>query len=142
MERRPLDVSLVAIYFGLFSATLLGILLWQILGQHIGHRIHAPWQDQILILPLCFLLAVLPAVLALGLWVQDNAARIGAILFVLLHSALEIAWFSSPRIPSKAFTVFRILLNAAIVICLSRPGVRKAFTWQPVKIELRGRGSL
>jgi hypothetical protein len=107
----------------------------------VGHRIHAPWQDQIIVLPLCFLLALLPAVLALGLWVQDNAARIGAILFVLLHSALEIAWFSSPRIPYKAFTVFRILLNAAIVICLSRPGVRKAFTWQPVRISLRGRGS-
>jgi hypothetical protein len=137
MERRPLDVSLVAVYFVLFSSTLVGILV----RQMVSHRIHAPWQDQIIVLPLCFLLALLPAVLALGLWVQDNAARIGAILFVLLHSALEIAWFSSPRIPSKAFTVFRIALNLAIVICLSRPGVRKAFTWQPVRISLRGRGS-
>lgn len=136
MERRPLDVTLICGYFVLLSAVLLGMILWAL----FTHRIHSPWQDQIFVLPVCFLIALMPVVLALGLWVQDNAARLGGIVFVLLHTGTEIVWFTNPHIPSRAFTVFRIALNLAIIFCLSRPGVRRAFRWKPVGIELRDRG--
>ena len=71
MEKRPLDVGLIVLYFAVFSAVLLGILLWQWAAGHI----HASWQEKIFVLPICFLLALLPGVLSLGLWMLDNAAR-------------------------------------------------------------------
>jgi hypothetical protein len=136
MERRPLDVVLIAIYYAGFSAVLLGIILWQWLGGHI----HGSWQEKVLVLPFCFLLAILPGVLAVGLWMLDNAARLGAILFALLHTLTELAFLSNPHVPSRAFTVFRIVLNGVIIACLCRPGVRKAFKWQPLGLSLRGGG--
>ena len=136
MERRPLDVVLAAIYYAGFSAVLLGILLWQWAGGHI----HATWQEKIVVLPICFLLAILPGVLAVGLWLLDNAALIGAVLFALMHTIAELALLSNPHIPSRAFAVFRIVLNGVIIACLGRPGVRRAFKWNPVELTLRGSG--
>lgn len=137
MERRPLDVVLIAIHYAGFSAVLLGMILWQWFGGHI----HGSWQEKIVVLPFCFLLAIMPCVLAIGLWMLDNAARLGAIVFALLHTVAELAYLSNQHIPSRAFTVFRIVLNGVIIACLCRPGVRRAFTWQPVGLSLRGGGA-
>jgi hypothetical protein len=137
MERRPLDVGLIALYYAAFSAVLLAILLWQWAAGHI----HASWQEKIIVLPFCFLLALLPGVLSLGLWMLDNAARIAAILFALLHAIAEIAFLSNLHIPSRAFTLFRIAVDIAIVCCLCRTGVRRAFKWQPAELRLRPNGS-
>lgn len=138
MDRRPLDVTLIAIYFAGFSAVLLAILCFQLLG----HRIHMPWQDRIVILPFALLLAILPATVALGLWAMDNAGRVGAIILALIHAASEVALLSHPLIPSRAFTLFRILLDVVIMVCLCRPGVRTAFKWQPIGFSLRRNGGL
>src|SRR5512146_661157 len=131
MEKRPLDVGFIAFYFAVFSAVLLAILLWQ---WAVGH-IHASWQEKIIVLPICFLLALLPGVLSLGLWMLDNAARIAAILFALLHAIAEIAFLSNLHVPSRAFTFARIVLDLVIVCCLCRTGVRRAFNWQPIGIS-------
>jgi high-affinity Fe2+/Pb2+ permease len=108
MERRPLDVVLIAIYYAGFSAVLVGIVLYQWLGGHI----HGSWQEKIVVVPGCLLLGLLPGVLATGLWMFDSAARIGAIVFALLPTIAELAFLSNPRIPSPAFTVLRIVLMA------------------------------
>jgi hypothetical protein len=137
MDRRPLDVTLIAIYFAGFSAVLVALILYQVLA----HRIHMPWQDKIVLLPFTLLIAIIPATIALGLWVMDNAARLAAIVLTLIHAGTELALFSHPLIPSRSFTVFRIFLDGVIVICLCRPGVRKAFQWRPIGFALRGNGS-
>ena len=136
MDRRPLDVVFIVIYYAGFSAVLVGILAWQILAGHI----HASWQEKAVVLPFTFLLALLPGVLSLGLWVLDNAARLGGILFALLHAIAEIAFLGKPHIPWPAFTVFRIAMDAVIIVCLCRPAVRGAFKWQPIRFSLRGGG--
>ena len=136
MEKRPLDVALIALYHAAFSAVLLVILLWQWAAGHI----HASWQEKIIVLPICFLLALLPGVLSLGLWMLDNAARIAAFLFALLHTIAEMAFLSNPHVPSRTFTLFRIALNIVIVGCLCRAGVRRAFKWQPIGFSLPGGG--
>lgn len=133
MERRPLDVVLIAIYFAGFSAVLLGILVWQ-LG---AHHIHATWLEKMVVLPILFLIAMLPGVLAAGLWMLDNAARIASILFALLHAVGEFAFLANLHIPSRSFTVLRIALDAVIIACLCRRGVRNAFQWKPMNISLR-----
>jgi len=74
MDRRPLDVALIAIYFAGFSS----VLVWLIVYQLLAHRIHMPWQDKIVLLPFTLLIAIIPATIALGLWVMDNAARLAA----------------------------------------------------------------
>ena len=135
MKERPLDVTLVAIYLGAFSAVLWGIISWEWLGGHI----HGAWQDKLVVLPLCLLLSLLPGVIALGLWVLDNAARLGAMLFALLHAITEIAFFFKPHIPSPAFTLLRIALDALIIASLCRPGVRKVFSWDPVRLSLQNK---
>jgi hypothetical protein len=132
MRERPLDVTLIAIYLGAFSTVLWGIILFQWLGGHI----HGAWPDKLLVLPLCFLLSLLPGVIALGLWVLDNAARLGAMLFALLHAIIEMGFFFKPHIHWPAFTLFRIGLDGLIIACLCRPGVRKVFSWSPVRLSI------
>jgi hypothetical protein len=138
MDRRPLDVTLIAIYFAGFSSLLVGLIVYQVLA----HRIHMPWQDKIVVLPFTLLIAIIPATIALGLWVMDNAARLAAIILAVIHARTEVALLSHRLIPSRAFTAFRIALDAAIIICLCRPGVRKAFQWQPAGFSLRGNRTL
>lgn len=132
MRERPLDVTLIAIYLGGFSTVLWAVILFQWLGGNI----HGAWRDKLVVLPLCLLLSLLPGVIALGLWVLDNAARVGAMLFVFLHAITEIAFLLKPHIPSPAFTLFRIVLDGLIIACLCRPGVRKVFSWDPVRLSL------
>jgi hypothetical protein len=138
MDRRPLDVTLIAIYFAGFSSLLVGLIVYQVLAHHI----HMPWQDKIVVLPFTLLIAIIPATIALGLWVMDNAARLAAIILAVIHARTEVALLSHRLIPSRAFTAFRIALDAAIIICLCRPGVRKAFQWQPAGFSLRGNRTL
>jgi hypothetical protein len=133
MERRPLAVVLIAVYHTGFSAVLLGLLIWQI----ATHQIHATLQEKIVVLPFTFLIAVVPAVLAFGLWMLDNAARYAVILFTLLHAISEIAYLGNAHIPSPAFTVVRITWDAAMITWLCSSGVRRAFHWQPVRLSLR-----
>ena len=137
MDRRPWDVVAIAGYYAAFSLVLLGMIAWQM----ISHQIHAYWTEKILVLPFAFLLALLPGVIALGLWVLDNAARILAMLFAVAHAFSTIAWLSQPHVPSRTFSVFRIAVDIAIVVCLNRPAVRKAFHWQPVSFSLRNRNA-
>lgn len=92
-----------------------------------------------MVLPICLLLAILPGVLAVGLWLLDNAALIGAVLFALMHTIAELAFLTNPHVSSRAFTVLRIALNGVIIACLCRPKVRRAFKWQPVGLSLRRR---
>lgn len=133
MERRPLPVRLIAGYFWLFSAVIFGVLFWQM----ATHQIHGAWAEKVIVLAGCFLLALLPGVLGVGLWLLDNAARIGAIIFALLHAISEAAFLSHVHIPSRAFTWFRILLDAAIIMALVSPQIRAAFMWKPAEFSIR-----
>lgn len=134
MDRRPLAVLLITIYHVAFSAFLLGLILWQI----ATHQIHATWQEKIVVLPFTFLLAILPGVLGFGLWMLDNAARLGVILFSLLHAISGIAYLGHAHISSPAFTTLRIVWDATMILWLCHSSVRKAFRWQPVNLSLRG----
>ncbi|HYX53063.1 MAG TPA: hypothetical protein VE783_06410 [Candidatus Limnocylindrales bacterium] len=132
MERRPLPVSLIAGYFWVFSGVLLAILLWQV----AAHRIHGGFAETAIVLSGCFLLALLPGVLGVGLWLLDNAARVAAVMFALLHAISEIAFLSSVHVPPRTFTWFRIFLDGAIILCLVHPGIRGAFRWKPVELSI------
>lgn len=134
MERRPTVVTLIAGYFWVFSGVVIAVLLWQILL----HRIHGGLAEKMIVLFGCFLLALLPGVLGFGLWLLDNAARVAAMIFALLHAISELAFLSSVHIPSRAFTWFRIGLDAAIILCLMHPRIRSAFRWKPVEFSIRG----
>ncbi len=134
MENRPLPVTLIAGYFWVFSGVLIAILFWQV----AMHRIHSGVVEKLIVLCGCFLVALLPGVLGFGLWLLDNAARIGAVMFALLHAISEVAFLSNLHIPSRAFTWFRILLDGAIILCLIHPKVRAAFRLKPVEFSIRG----
>jgi hypothetical protein len=123
MERRPLDVVLAVVYCAGFSAALVGMLAVQIIGGHI----HGTWREKAVVLPMAFLLAIIPGGLALGLWLLDNAARLTAIFFTLLHAIAEVAFLGQPQVPWRAFTIPRIVMDGLIIACLCRSHVRKIF---------------
>lgn len=133
MDRRPLAVLLITIYHVGFSAFVLGLIIWQI----AIHQIHATSQEKIIVLPFTFFIAILPGVLGFGLWMLDNAARLGVILFSLLHAISEVAYLGNAHIPSPAFTTVRIIWDATIILWLCHSSVRKAFRWEPLNFSLR-----
>jgi hypothetical protein len=78
---RPFAVTFVAFYYAIFSAVLITALI----GQLTGHHIHGSFKDLVVVLPMSFAVTLIPGLLAFGLWVMDNTARIGAILFAILR---------------------------------------------------------
>jgi hypothetical protein len=71
----------------------------------------------------CLLPALIPAVIALGLWTLDSAARIAGMLFALIHVLITVAWMS--RLPEAKwfFPSLRIALDCLILTSLLRSAV-------------------
>lgn len=132
MIERPLDVTLSSTYFALFSLALLGVLVWQL----ASHAINARWSEAAIPLAFAFVIALIPGAIALGLWVLDSAARVIAIVFAALHALTCVALLSNPG-HSHVLPAMRLLLDAAVVVCLCRPAVRQAFKWQTIEVSLR-----
>jgi hypothetical protein len=120
--KRPLDVTLSSIYYAGFSAVLIGILLWQIASGGIHER----WTDAVFPVAFCFVLAMIPGVVALGLWTLDGAARIGSVVFAFLHLVVTFA-FLSKLSGVHILPYARIVLDCLLIAAMFRPEVRKAF---------------
>jgi len=129
--KRPLDVTLSSIYYAGFSVVLISILLWQIASGGI----HEHWTDAVFPVAFCFVLAIIPGVVALGLWTLDGAARIGSIVFALLHLLVTLA-FLSKLSGIHVLASARILLDCLLIAVMFRPEVRKAFLVQGEGIRL------
>lgn len=125
----PLAVRLIAFYQVAFAVELMGTILWQI------PKIREPWSDAIFPVLFFVLIAILPAVLALGLWTLDESARIGAMLFALCHGLVNVGWISQLSQDPGPVVRVRILIDAAVIVTLLLPSIRKAF--RPERLTLR-----
>src|SRR5215831_8100656 len=120
---RPIDVTLSAIYYAGFSTLLIAVLFWQLLVHGTRER----WFDALFPVLFMLVLSLIPAVISLGLWTLDNAARIGSLIFAFLHiivTAVHIGHIPTSRILLPAT---RIALDLLIIVAMVRPGVRRAF---------------
>jgi hypothetical protein len=131
--KRPAEVTLVAIYYAGFSVVLLGVLGW----QTVMHPPSAGWIDAAPPLLFCLLIAVIPAVISVGLWILDDAARIGSVILAIIHGIVTIVWLS--RMPTMKIVLpwIRLVIDGAIVLCMVRPGVQRAFKWRMTELRLR-----
>ncbi len=121
--KRPLDLTLVALYHAGFSLVLVGVIAWQC----VFHPPSAAWTDSLPVILMMLFAALIPGVLCVGLWLMDNGARIGALLFTLFHILLTLAWIDSGSAPALWRPGLRLALDAWILYVLLRPGVRRAF---------------
>src|SRR5664279_2230739 len=85
---------------------------------------------------MCYAIATLPAVLGFGLTLLDESARLGTILFTIVHALFDWKYLHSGFAPYPKFTVFRIALDVLIIVVLNRRAVRLAFQLSPVSLLL------
>ena len=112
--KRPLDVTLASLYYAGFASLLIVVLLSQIT------EIHERWIDAVFPVAFCFLIAFIPAVIALGLWTLDSSARIAAVMFALIHIVTTIAYMAKlPRI--AVVPCLRIILDCVVILAMYRP---------------------
>ena len=132
---RPWEVVFTALYYVTFSLTWIAILIWQLATQ----QIHERWTDAFFPLLFAFTVSLLPAVISLGLWTMDNAARLASVLFAVAHAGITVAYIMRPH-PARWFLPqIHIALDVLVVACMCRPTVIRAFL---VYIPKRSEGSL
>jgi len=129
-EERRLDVSLIAGYHFLFSATLIGLITWQL------PRITESWKNAGPALVICYGVAALPAVFGLGLVLRDEGARIGTIALTIAHLLLNIEYVRRGMAPIPELTTVRIAADLLIIILLMRRPVRRHFQMSPLALRL------
>lgn len=122
--RRPFGVTAIAIYHALFSVVLVGTLVWQGFTHHPSDG----WLYAAPVIAMMLFLALVPAVICVGLWLMDNGARVGCLIFTLLHMLSTIAYLQ--HAPALWRPWARLALDAVIVVVLMLPRIRRSFDQQ------------
>jgi hypothetical protein len=125
---KPSPVILVSAYHAIFCCALLYVIASQL------PYITSPWTEAFFPILFMFLVAIIPGVIALGLWVLDDSARYLAIVFSLMHGLGNYALLSNGRLPWSAWPVGRICVDILIIGILVSPPIRRAF--RPPSIHL------
>jgi hypothetical protein len=119
--QRPGEVTAIAAYHALFSVVLVGALVWQGFTHHPSDG----WLYAAPVIAMMLFVSLVPAVICFGLWIMDNGARIGCIIFSLLHMMMTIAYVRHAPLLWLPWT--RIALDAVIIAVLMLPRIWRAF---------------
>ena len=139
-DDRPLGITIIAIFFGLLSGTML--LVAMLMSKGIGFG-----QEQSIRLalaaraPYLALASILPGALAFGFWTLQNWARMITIAFSALYALrvatrMMVAGFlaggifgvkSLPFAVAVMVVLLPITISAAMTFYLLRPQVARAF---------------
>ena len=127
---KPLPVILISAYHAIFCCVLLYVIVSQL------PHLRSSWTEATF--PILFMVfaAIIPGVIALGLWVLDDSARYLAIVFSLLHGLGNYALLSAGRLACTPRPVGRIGIDGLIIGILLLPSIRKAFRPPPVRLSL------
>jgi len=128
---RPTAVTLISVYHAGFSCVLLALLAGQI------PAVKPPRSEAVLPLIFAFSMALVPAGIALGLWVLDDLARGMAILFSVLHALGTAAWLTMQAPGLHWFALARIALDFLMAATLLAPRVSRSFQYAPAPLHLR-----
>lgn len=127
---KPSPVILASAYHAIFCCALLYVIASQL--PHIT----GTWTEAFFPVLCMFLVAIIPGVIALGLWVLDDSARYLAIAFSLIHGLGNYALLSNGRLPWSAWPVGRIAVDILIIGILVSPPIRRAFRPVPIHLAL------
>jgi hypothetical protein len=119
--QRPGEITAIAVYHALFSAALVGVLMWQAITHHPSDG----WLYAAPVVVMLLFVSLVPAVLCFGLWIMDNGARIGCLIFTLLHMMITFAYLRHASALWRPWA--RLALDAVIVVVLMMPRIRRAF---------------
>ncbi|GEM_PF-3429941 len=127
---KPLLVVLIAAYHAIFSCVLVYVIVSQL------PRLRSPWTEAAF--PVLFMVfaAIIPGVIALGLWILDDSARYFAIFFSLLHGLGNCALLATGRLQWTARPLVRIGIDILIMGILFLPSIRNAFRPPPIRLSL------
>lgn len=127
--RLPAEIIVVAAYQCVFSLVLIGVLVCQL--PQITER----WTDAVPALSIAFFMATVVGVLGFGLFLLDNAARWGTLIFTIAHSLL--AWHRiSIGLVDPTLPFIRIVFDALIITALVHPASVRRFSHRPVRLNL------
>jgi hypothetical protein len=129
-DAKPVPILLISLYHAVFSFALMAVLIRQL------RLIQPPTSEAFVPVLFAFFVASIPAVIALGFWVLDDAARIMAIVFSVIHAVGNFLWLSQQNDSWKPFSVGRLVLDLVMIGVLMLPPIRRAFQPAPVKLEL------
>ncbi len=130
--RRPWTLTVVAISFFSFSGYALFVLVSG--ASHMRSNLSDAWFP----LLVCLTAAALPAVLGLGLWMMDNAARIGGIFLLGLHAASTLAWIEHTANMTAPRPEIRLVFDAILVALLLSQSARSSCRWEMRKLFDQG----
>lgn len=124
-KQRPFELTVTAMYLCLFS----GYIVFHLISQMHEKGISEPWSEAWFPLLLCFWLAMIPALIAIGVMFCDDLARRLVILFALFEivMALMVAH-------SDGFSTFRFIkcgCNLAVFSLMFSSRVTTACSWRP-----------
>jgi len=119
--RRPGEVTVISVYHVLFSLVLVGVLFW----QGVTHHPSDGWWYAAPVIVMLLFVALVPAVIAYGLWIMDEGARIACLIFTLLHALTTVAYLQHAPGYWRPWT--RLALDAVIITVLMLPRIRRAF---------------
>jgi len=127
---KPSPVILASAYHAIFCCALLYVITSQL--PHVT----SPWTEAFFPILFMFLVAIIPGVIALGLWVLDDSARYLAIVFSLIHGLGNYPLLSNGQLPWSAWPVGRIGVDILIIGILVSPPIRHAFRPPPSHLAL------
>jgi hypothetical protein len=127
---RPFAVVLVSAYHAIFCTVLMYVILTQI------PSVRSPWTEAFFPLLFMLFIAIIPGVIALGLWVLDDSARYFAICFSVVHGLGHYALLSTGRMPWTGRLAGRIGLDLLMAGVLVSPTIRQAFRPPPIQLHL------
>lgn len=122
--KRPLDLRLVATYYAVFSLVWLWLVAREIRTEVAFAALFA----------IC--IALLPGVIALGLWTFADGARIASVAFALIHAAITLAWLLRPHHSKWLLSELHVVADGLIVACMCRPGMLKLFRAETIQLRL------
>ena len=105
----------------MFSAVLLGTLV----VQAATHRPADGWLYAAPVIAMMFFVSLVPAVLAYGLSLMDNGARVATVIFTLLHAISTVLYLEHTPTYWRPWT--RLAIDAFIVTYLLLRHTRQRF---------------
>ncbi len=121
---RPFELTATAFYLAGFSTYIFTHLVTELLFAGVRE----PWYESCLPIALCFWLAIIPLLIAIGLWVCDDLARKCVIGFAALELIMVVCYAHS--FGATDVRLVKFLCNLAILVAMFTPRVRNACSWR------------
>ena len=123
-SQRPFELTATAMYLCLFS----GYIVFHLLSEMHMKGISEPWSQAWFPLLLCFWLAIIPALIAIGVLFCDDLARRLVILFAVFEVVMALIVAQSDGL--SAFRFVKCACNLAVLILMFSPRVTVACSWR------------